>query len=835
MTSTRLARWLSRLAVSRPVLVVAIGVVVTIIGVVLTSRLTLQTDLGELLPPRAPSVVALRELADRVGGTGNVAIAVESVDGSPQRLRAYLPRLAGALRTALGPDARSIRYSRQPVTDYYNRFAAYYVPLDDLARWARELSVALAKHNPAYVELDDTAGDPLRALADDVRATREKLGAADQAADGETGLLMTEGGRLGVVFVRPASDSLDLGGSGRMMQRIAAVVAATRPTEAGVRIAGYTGSIPLALGEVEAIEHDIVGTAILVVLGVGAAVLVFFRSIRELALISGAVIVGTAVALGFAALWIGHINAQTAFLGAIIVGTGINYAIIFLDRYRQAQAQDVGFEAALDTACAQTLRATGIAALSTAVSFGVLAAGEIESFHQFGWIGGIGIFTCWLATFTVVPACIVLADRRRLGPRRQHRMGGGFVWLGRLCERMPRRIVAGALLVVVASIALAIAARHDAVETNLRKLGTRSAATDGIEALDNRLRPMDDRSSTPAVIATASRAETQAVCDLLNQRARTDLHGIIQRCYSIDDLFPRDLERRAPALASLRHDLDAVDDAELDPAERADLVELRRALAEPPPATTDLPQVLSEFFTERDGSIGKLAYVEPNDEHLERNLYAFSDAVRSITLPSGKVIDSSGDLVVFADVLRAMRRDATRLTLAAAILTLVVLALVMRRLGSFLRVGAAVLAGVAVMAGVAVELGLRLNFFNFIALPTTFGIGIDYAINIEERIRQRGRGALAQALGEAAPAVVLASLTSIIGYASLLSADSQALASFGALAVIGELACVAVAVVVVPALWALRRRAGRRAPEPDDVVRAPQHAPADAVEDHPYP
>lgn len=828
MTGAGFARGLGRLATRRPRWVVAIGAMVTIAGIALASRLTLQTDLSELLPPRAPSVVALRALADRVGGTGNVAIAIESVDGSPQRLREYLPRLVGALRGALGPDAISIRASRRPVTDYYTRFAAYYVPLADLARWAGELSVAVAKHNPAYVELDDAAGDPLRALADDVRAARGTLGPADQAADAQTGLLMTEGGRLGVVFVRPASDSLDLGGAGHMMQRIAAAVASTQPAEAGVRIAGYTGSIPLALGEVRAIEHDIVGTAILVILGVGAAIMLFFRGVRELALMSGAVIVGAAVALGFAELWIGHVNAQTAFLGAIIVGTGINYAIIFLDRYRRAQAEEAALEAALDLACAQTLRATGIAAVSTAVSFGVLAAGEIESFHQFGWIAGIGILACWIATFTIVPACIVLAER---GRRRRPalRRTAAFARLGQLCERMPRRIAAGTLIAVAASLALAVAARDTAIETDLRKLGTRSAAIDGIEALDNRLRAMDDRSSTPAVIATSSRAETQPVCDLLNQRARTDLRGIVHRCYAIDDLFPRDLARRAPVLERLRHSLGAIDDADLDPADRADVAELRRMLAEPPPAIADLPQVLSEFFTERDGSIGKLAYVEPNDEHLEANLYAFSDAIRSISLPSGKVIESSGELVVFADVLRAMRRDATRLTLAAAVLVLLVLALVTRRLGSFLRVAAALVAGVAVMAGIAVALGLRLNFFNFVALPTTFGIGIDYAINIEERIRQRGRASLPAAVGEAAPAVVLASLTSIIGYASLLTADSQALASFGSLAVIGELACVAVAIVVVPALWALRHGAQHDRREP---ARQPSQREAGEDVDH---
>ena len=107
---------------------------------------------------------------------------------------------------------------------------------------------------------------------------------------------------------------------------------------------------------------------------------------------------------------------------------------------------------------------------------------------------------------------------------------------------------------------------------------------------------------------------------------------------------------------------------------------------------------------------------------------------------------------MFADVLRAMRRDATKLTLAAALLVLLVLAGVTRDLGSFLRVGGALFAGVVVMAGVGgAARHQKLNFFNFVALPTTFGIGIDYAINIEERIRQRGRAALADALASPAP------------------------------------------------------------------------------------
>ena len=301
---------------------------------------------------------------------------------------------------------------------------------------------------------------------------------------------MTENGHLSAIFVRPASNSLNLGGSEGMMRRIKEIVVSTNPEAAGVQVLGYTGSIPLAITEVAAIRHDIVSTAIIVLLGVGLVVGLYFRGIRELALMSGAVIVGAAVALGFAELWIGHVNAQTAFLGAIIVGTGINYGIIFLDRYRQARVRVDGLPAALEAACAESLRATGIAALATAVSFGVLAAGKVECFHQFGWIGGIGILTCWIATFTIVPAAIVLFDRNHK-PRAASgytAIAAGFRALGQACERTPRTVIAITTLLALGCGALAVAARHRIIETDLRKLGTKSAASSGIEKLDNRLR-----------------------------------------------------------------------------------------------------------------------------------------------------------------------------------------------------------------------------------------------------------------------------------------------------------------------------------------------------------
>jgi len=62
-------------------------------------------------------------------------------------------------------------------------------------------------------------------------------------------------------------------------------------------------------------------------------------------------------------------------------------------------------------------------------------------------------------------------------------------------------------------------------------------------------------------------------------------------------------------------------------------------------------------------------------------------------------------------------------------------------------------------------------------------------------------------------AVGLCSMTTIIGYSSLLLAQNQALFSFGIVAVMGEFTCLATAVIVLPALLLILDRRRRAAVE----------------------
>lgn len=173
-------------------------------------------------------------------------------------------------------------------------------------------------------------------------------------------------------------------------------------------------------------------------------------------------------------------------------------------------------------------------------------------------------------------------------------------------------------------------------------------------------------------------------------------------------------------------------------------------------------------------------------------------------------IDTASRWSILSEMIKSMERDGPLAT-AASFLAVVIVVLVATHT---VRGAAAVLMvlvmSVLWMMGGAALFGMRLNFLNFIALPITFGIGCEYPFNVYDRSRLLG-GAVSAAVKRVGGAVALCSYTTAIGYASLLFSDQQALQSFGHLAVSGELACVAGALLVLPALLHVlepRRRPG---------------------------
>src|SRR6185437_3127771 len=132
-----------------------------------------------------------------------------------------------------------------------------------------------------------------------------------------------------------------------------------------------------------------------------------------------AVVVAVAITFGLTRLVIGYLNTQTAFLGSIVIGNGINYGLIYLARVRQLRRAGVALEPACLKAAPVAAHATLLASAASSVSFGMLILAANRGFRHFGFIGGVGMILCWVCTFALVPAFLALYEKVRGAPRQR--------------------------------------------------------------------------------------------------------------------------------------------------------------------------------------------------------------------------------------------------------------------------------------------------------------------------------------------------------------------------------------------------------------------------------
>src|SRR5205823_3576975 len=144
----------------------------------------------------------------------------------------------------------------------------------------------------------------------------------------------------------------------------------------------------------------------------------------------------------------------------------------------------------------------------------------------------------------------------------------------------------------------------------------------------------------------------------------------------------------------------------------------------------DLPAAIRRPFTETDGTLGRIVLVY-HDKHVSvwdgRNLLRIAELIAEVPLDGGapgEVVRSSGHAVIFAAMIRAIAHDAPRATVVSLVGVALLVLLLVRERGAWLVI-AALVGGVLWMLGAAAWLGVRTNFLNFIALPITFGIGVD--------------------------------------------------------------------------------------------------------------
>jgi predicted RND superfamily exporter protein len=108
--------------------------------------------------------------------------------------------------------------------------------------------------------------------------------------------------------------------------------------------------------------------------------------------------------------------------------------------------------------------------------------------------------------------------------------------------------------------------------------------------------------------------------------------------------------------------------------------------------------------------------------------------------------------------------------------------------------------GLVWMLGAMRLAGLSYNFANLVAVPLIIGVGIDNGVHIMHRVRLEGDRGLTVVMRHTVRAILIASMTTMIGFGSLALASHRGLASLGLVLLLGVGACLITSTVVLPNL-----------------------------------
>jgi len=160
----------------------------------------------------------------------------------------------------------------------------------------------------------------------------------------------------------------------------------------------------------------------------------------------------------------------------------------------------------------------------------------------------------------------------------------------------------------------------------------------------------------------------------------------------------------------------------------------------------------------------------------------------------------TGDPQLILNMNLATIREGSQAFMASVVLILLVLLIDFRR--PFIAVLAflPLISGIGLLLGLMWLLGEKINYINMIALPVIVGIGVDDGGHFFHRFIQEGRGGLNKSVSSVGRGMLMSSLTTMIGFGSLMLYLMRGMASMGLVLFLGVGTCLLVTFTLLPAL-----------------------------------
>ena len=543
---------------------------------------------------------------------------------------------------------------------------------------------------------------------------------------------------------------------------------------------------------------------------------------------------GLVLAFGFAGAVLGELNALTSGFAALLVGLGIDFVIVSYGRYVEERRRGADLEAALVAMSGSSGRAVWTGAITTAATFYAFMVTDFVGLRQMGLLTGTGILFCMVSVLVLLPAMLAWReDRRRTGGRMPRLVlhGLGARRLVRWSFERPVVVICACAVVTAATGALAPRLEFEDAIRALRPQGN-----PGVEVQDEVAEHFGSGLNYTMIVLSGTTEDEVLELSIRAEEGAQELvdSGILTGIRGMGSLIPSPasqaagydwLDRHRELLARERlHELferyATEEGLRAEPFRRGiDLLADAGANREPVTVATlrESPQIermLERYMSRNEGEAKLVVYLYPPPGMWRRSAPpgAFELAERL-----GPQAQLTGVNVVGQRLRKGIRVDAVTASIIGFVLVALLLFLDYRWLASTLLSLLPLCIGVVWMLGIMVLIGLDMNFFNVFVVTMIIGIGVDYGVHMVHRWREIGFGPdalegerLVAALGETGKAIVLAAISTSVGFGSLALSHYPGLRSMGIVAILGAVATALVSITLLPALVALgRRRAGR--------------------------
>ncbi len=673
------------------------------------------------------------------------------------------------------------------------------------------------------------------------------------ADDSNAGYFLSDDEKLLFILAVPQSRAGSFTADREAIDGVRGVVRLLRKEFPDVQV-GVTGKAALSNDEMVAAFHDSQSATVLALgLTLGLLLVAFLRVGKPLVMLL-VLVLSLCWSIGVATVAIGHLSLFSVMFISIVIGIGIDYGIYFLFRYEEERFLGRTLREALEMTAGRSGPGMLLGAVTAAGTFYVLALTDFRGVQELGVIAGTAILLSWLSMMTLFPAAIVLIDRRHAA--RPRATVPRAIALERI--RMPLvdrlagwpRTVLGLAIVLTALSAWGLrGVGFDYNLLNLQAKGTESvvwekrilatAGRSGFAALatagslDELRRKVAAFSKLPTVSEVDSLL--MMIPDDQEEKQKVIRHfAPVVTPVRIARPQPMDVPRLIAGFDTLQRRLDiAASEAPAGEAKgrlsklTAAVEGLVRKIRQSDPDTVEAAlttlqqQLYRDFVRSFQRLQANLAPKRVGLDQVPRELRSsyYSDrgsfllqihpsidiwgregAQRFVTELRSVDPEVTGTPIITFEAIRLMERAYWQGTLYAIILVTAITALTLRRARETLLALLPLALGLTWTAGFMYFFDLKFTLGNIFGLPLILGAAAEYGLNIVLRFvegRDHGGPLIARST---VMAVLVAGLTTIVGFGSLMMASHRGIFGLGLLLTLGTVMSLVASLVVLPVL-----------------------------------